>query len=93
MAISGGLRRQQAANSHAAGHEEFEEMLLVSLASPEFAAEVFSIPAVADAVTEIARTAPRPSGQRRAGPAVTSAGAAQQLKASRLAARGRSRRG
>lgn len=93
MTVSRGLRRQQAASAHAAEHVEFEHMLLASLEDPAFAEAVFTIPAVAEAVAGIAETVLRPARQRKASRTAASASSARQLKAARLTARGRGRRG
>jgi hypothetical protein len=80
MALSRGLRQQQAANAHAAEHEEFNVMLLAALEDPE----------IREAIAGVVRQE-KATRQRRSGLSVTSASAARDLKASRLAARGRQR--
>jgi len=78
MAASRGLQRQAQANAEAERRTEFVARLLLAMEDPEVAQ------AVADALRVVqARKA------RRTGSSVTSAGAARDLKAQRLAARGR----
>lgn len=83
MAVSRGLRDQAQANAQAIEREEFAARLLIALEDPEVAQ------AVADALRLVQA---RKKARRSQSPSITSAGAARDLKAQRLANRDRTRR-
>lgn len=82
MTISRGLRQAAQANAAAAEHEDFAVMLMAALEDPE----------IAEAIADALRIVQARRVRRGSSPAVRSVTGARELKAQRLANRGRTQR-
>ena len=79
MVLSRALRERLAVNASAISHGEFAALLLAALKDPE----------MRQAIAEAVMLAQRRTQPRSSRPPVTTTAAARDLKAARLAARGR----